>query len=159
MLEEAGIIAVDGDAVSFVADWLEKLEGARQAGEEIEAEELARHQLEIRREAFHGRHKVKADKAPTHDELREQRESYPERRRAAIKVAMARLFAEHPEARGLRVGQITCRLPWYLPDDFPRGPDGAPKDAEVEALCDGVVARPCDWSRHHQMMQTCGSGS
>ena len=44
------------------------------------------------------------------------------------------------EAARLRAGQITCRLAFYLAPDFPRGPDGVPKDSEVEAILDGVAA-------------------
>jgi hypothetical protein len=83
---------------------------------------------------------VKADPAPTVEEMRGGREGYPERRREATKAAIARLFQEHPEYRGRRVGQITCRLVSYLSPDFPRGPDGVPKDTEVEAILDGVRA-------------------
>lgn len=73
--------------------------------------------------------------------MRETREGYPERRRKAIEAAITRLFREYPEYRDRRVGQITCRLVSYISSaDFPRGPDGAPKDAEVEAILDGVEA-------------------
>jgi uncharacterized protein DUF3854 len=41
MLEAAGIISVEGDAVSLTADWRERLEAAREAGGELEADELA----------------------------------------------------------------------------------------------------------------------
>jgi hypothetical protein len=77
-------------------------------------------------------------------------ESYAAVRREHIKRAIERLFAERPEYRSRRVGQITCRLPKYLPEGFPRGPSGAsgadgvfvglPKDAEVAAILDGVAA-------------------
>ncbi|MBV9452647.1 MAG: hypothetical protein JOZ19_00780 [Rubrobacter sp.] len=56
---------------------------------------------------------------------------------AGCHLGLARLFAERPEYRGRRTGQISCRLPWYLPADFPHGPDGLSKDAEVEAILDG----------------------
>jgi len=83
---------------------------------------------------------VRPEPAPSQEEMRETRESYPERRREAIKAALARLFQEQPEYRGRRAGQITCRLAFYFSPDFPRGRDGTPKDAEVEEIMDGTAA-------------------
>jgi hypothetical protein len=51
---------------------------------------------------------------------------------------LAALFAERPGFKGRRVGQVTCALVRYLPDHFPRGQLGAPKDAEVEELLAGT---------------------
>lgn len=90
--------------------------------------------------AYRKRHEVEADPAPSEEEMRDFGESYPERRREAIGAALVRLFQEPPECRGRRAGQVACRLVFYLPEDFPRGPDGAPKDAEVEAILDGERA-------------------
>jgi hypothetical protein len=67
-------------------------------------------------------------------------ESDAERRRQCIVEAIALLFAEKPIYREMRVGQITCALINYLGPDFPRGQDGAPKDAEVEAILEGAAA-------------------
>ncbi len=69
MLEEAGIVAIDGDVVTLADNWLERLDEARQVGGEIDtisidgrivegAETIARHRLDIKRKAYHGRHKV-----------------------------------------------------------------------------------------------------
>jgi Domain of unknown function (DUF3854) len=140
MLEEAGIIVVEGDVVALADNWLEALDAARELAKEVAADELAttRHRLKSR--AFHNRHKVKADRAPTEDEMRDRRESYPERRRQYIAAAIARLFAERPEYRTRRAGQVTCALINYIGSDFPRGQDGAPKDAEVEAILNGAAA-------------------
>jgi hypothetical protein len=73
--------------------------------------------------------------------MRESRDSYPVRRQGAIGDALARLFRDHPEYRGRRIGQITCRLVEFLPQYFPRGPDGVPKDSEVEEILDGFASR------------------
>jgi hypothetical protein len=140
MLEEAGIITVDKDLVKLTPNWLEALEDARELGREKEAEELDRKRYTRQRKAYHARHAIEPDPAPTEEEMREYRESTPHRRRKAIEQAVACLFAERPEYRGRRAGQITCMLPWYLPADFPRGPDGVPKDTEVEAILGGEVA-------------------
>lgn len=140
MLEEAGIVAIDGDVVSLTENWLDRLEEVRELGREREAEELDCERYARERKAFRDPSRDKHDAAPSEEEMRERRESAPRRRREAIACSIARLFAERPEYRSRRVGQITCQLPWYLPADFPRGPDGAPKDAEVEAILDGVAA-------------------
>lgn len=53
---------------------------------------------------------------------------------------MARIFAERPEYRTRRAGQVTCALVRYLGSDFPQGLDGYPKDAEVEEILIGAAA-------------------
>jgi DNA-binding MarR family transcriptional regulator len=58
MLEDAGIIEVDGDTVSLTVNWLEALEVQRLIGKEIEAEELAERRNEIKSRAFHRRHEI-----------------------------------------------------------------------------------------------------
>ena len=141
MLEEAGIVAVEGAVVILADNWLEALENARELGKEVEADELAEKRHKLKSRAFHSRHQRPDDAAPAEGETRAARESYPERRRQHIAAAIARLFAEEPEYRGRTVGQITCRLGMrYIGSDFPRGPDGAPKDAEVEDILEGAAA-------------------
>jgi hypothetical protein len=140
MLEDAGILLVENDIVRLTEDWLERLEDQRELGKEVEADELAvrRHRLKSR--AFHSRHQRPADEAPAEDEMRAARESYPERRRQYIVEAIARLFAERPEYRTRRPGQVTCALIKYLAPDFPQGQDGYPKDREVQAILNGAAA-------------------
>jgi hypothetical protein len=140
MLVEAGIVVVEGDVLHLTEDWLERLEDQRKLGKEAEADELAATRHKIKSRAFHNRHKVKADEAPGEDEMRDRREGYAERRRQYIAAAIARLFAERPEYRTRRAGQVTCALINYIEPDFPRGQDGAPKDAEVEEILEGRAA-------------------
>jgi hypothetical protein len=61
MLEDAGILTVDGDVVTLADNWLERLEDARRLGGEVEADELAVTRLDIKRKGYHGRHRVKPD--------------------------------------------------------------------------------------------------
>ncbi len=61
-LEEAGILSIDGETVTLAEDWLERLEDAREAGGELEAEELARKRHRDRSRAFHGRDRVEPDR-------------------------------------------------------------------------------------------------
>jgi hypothetical protein len=119
-------------------DLPEQLDNARELGKEPEADRLQIADHNRQRQAYH--EPIKAGAAPTERQMQQRRESYPERRRAAIEQAIALLFAERPEYRGRRVGQITCGLLRYIGPDFPRGELGAPKDAEVEAILDGVAA-------------------
>jgi hypothetical protein len=103
-------------------------EGVRPEADRLQ---VARHARE--RAGYRDRHRNRAGYAPPNGATRERRESYPTRRRAA----MARLFAERPEYRARRVGQIVCAVAAYVGLEFPRGPDGLPKDAEVEELLAG----------------------
>ena len=59
MLEEAGVIAVDGDVVALAADWRERLEAARDAGGELEADELAEERRRTKSRDYRNRGKVK----------------------------------------------------------------------------------------------------
>jgi hypothetical protein len=121
-------------------DFVERVEDARELGREPEADRLqiARHDRE--RDGYRSRHKIKAEPVPTHEEMQQRREKAPDRRREAIKAAVARLLHERPEYRTRRAGQITCALVNYLPPDFPQGTEGFPKDVEVEELLEGVAA-------------------
>jgi hypothetical protein len=146
MLLQAGIVEWACDVESrreilrLTPNWLEALENARRLGQEVEADELAATCHKLKSRAFHNRHKHQADEAPAEDEMRGRRDDFHERRRHAIEEAIARLFSERPEYRSRRTGQVTCALIHYLSPDFPRGQDGAPKDAEVEAILEGVAA-------------------
>jgi len=65
MLEDAGIISVSeaGDTVRLAADWLERLDEVRAAGEEIEADELAGRRMKLKRDAYHRRHEAQPPKS------------------------------------------------------------------------------------------------
>src|SRR5215211_847779 len=60
MLEEAGIITVDGDVVTLAEDWLDRLEDTRELGGEIEAEEHARRRYRDKSRAYHNRQQVES---------------------------------------------------------------------------------------------------
>jgi hypothetical protein len=60
-LEEAGIVAVDGDTVALADDWLDRLEKQRELGDEIEAEKDARQRYLNKSRAFHNRRETKPD--------------------------------------------------------------------------------------------------
>jgi Domain of unknown function (DUF3854) len=52
MLEEAGIVTVDGDTIALADNWLEALEEQRKLGKEIEAEETARNRYKAKSKAY-----------------------------------------------------------------------------------------------------------
>ena len=60
-LEEAGIVAVDGDTISLAENWLARLEEQRDLGGEIEAEKAAGRRYREKSRAYHNRHKTEAD--------------------------------------------------------------------------------------------------
>jgi hypothetical protein len=62
MLEDAGIVRVDGDTVSLTDNWLEALEEQRRLGGEIEAEELARTRYKLKSRAYHNHDKTTVSK-------------------------------------------------------------------------------------------------
>jgi hypothetical protein len=59
--EEAGILSIEGNTLTLAEDWLERLEDAREAGGELEAEELARKRYRDKSRAFHARDRVVPD--------------------------------------------------------------------------------------------------
>ena len=59
--EEAGILTVEGDTVTLTNNWLDRVEDAREAGGELEAEELARKRYRDKSRAFHARDRVVPD--------------------------------------------------------------------------------------------------
>jgi hypothetical protein len=61
-LEDASILFVEGDTVTLAPNWLQRLEDAREAGGELEAEELARKRYRDKSRAFHGRDRVEPDR-------------------------------------------------------------------------------------------------
>jgi hypothetical protein len=62
MLEGAGIIEISGDVVSLAADWSERLKAAREAGGELEADELAERDRKRKSRAYRARATVKPDR-------------------------------------------------------------------------------------------------
>ena len=119
---------------------MEAVNRERELAGEVDAQRRDMQRYAREREAYANRRTIRVERAPSYAEMQRRRESYPERRRQYITAAIARLFADRPEFRNRRPGQVTCALPAYLDPDFPRGPDGYPKDAEVEELLDGVAA-------------------
>jgi hypothetical protein len=89
MLEEAGIVAIDGDTVSLTPDWLDRLEEQRKLGKEIEAEEIARERYEVKSRGYHRRHEAKLPKSqPSAEGLANVRVSR-EKRRAYLAAPVA----------------------------------------------------------------------
>jgi hypothetical protein len=86
MLEEAGIIRVDGDTVILSDSWLEALEDQRRLGKEIEAEELARKRYNLKSRAFRHRHEAPKSR-PSAEGLRAVERSHEARRAGLAAIA------------------------------------------------------------------------
>jgi len=105
-LEEAGILAVEGDVVSLADNWLDRLEEVRGSGGELEAEELARKRYRDRSRAYHARDKVQESK-PSAAGLEAVKRSR-EQRRAGL-AAEARRAAEATKAEEQRCSSAFVR--------------------------------------------------
>ena len=102
MLEDTGILTVDGDTVTLADDWPERLKDARRLGGEVEADELALTRLDIKRKAYHHRHETpKSGEATSGAGLTNVRASR-EKRRAYL--------AEH-------AGDPGAHMPTHTPSD------------------------------------------
>jgi hypothetical protein len=106
MLEEAGIIAVEGDAVLLTADWFVRLEDARRICGELEADELAERRRILNSRAYHRRHEEPASKpsAAGLASIQRSRES-----KAAGLAAIAERAAAAARAEELRKAEAFVR--------------------------------------------------
>jgi len=103
MLEEAGIVEVEGDELRLAADWSERLEAAREAGGELEADELAERRRKLNSAAYHRRHEAPKSE-PSAEGLEAVRRSH-EQRRAGL-AAIAERAAAAAKTEELRKAQV-----------------------------------------------------
>jgi hypothetical protein len=135
MLEDAGIIVVDGDTVSLADNWLGAVEAQRRLGAEIEAEKVSRDRYKLKSRAYHNRHETPKS-APSRAGLeavkrsREQREAglaaIAERAAAAARAEEQRRAEAFVRDRLRELGRIRLALlqdvyrldggdPWSIP--------------------------------------------
>jgi DnaJ-domain-containing protein 1 len=71
------MLAIEGDRVTLTEGWMDRLEDAREAGGELEAEEVARRRYLDKSRAFHRRHEAPVSKpsAASLEAIRRSRES------------------------------------------------------------------------------------
>jgi hypothetical protein len=103
MLEEAGIVEVEGDVVTLSHNWLEALEEQRELGKEIEAEKLARERYREKSDGYHRRHEALKSE-PSAEGLKAVRRSH-EQRRAGL-AAMAERAAAAAKTEELRKAEV-----------------------------------------------------
>ena len=149
MLEETGILTLDGDQVALTDNWLEAVEEQRRLGREIAAEELARERYKLKSRAYHRRHETPQSE-PSRASLaaikrsREQREAglvaMAERAAAAAKVQEQRRAEAFVRARLRELGRIRLALLQDIWRD--EGGDAWTIPAAVEALGCRVEALP-----------------
>lgn len=92
MLEDAGIVEVEGEALRLAVDWSERLEVSRVAGGEVEADELAERRRRLNSRAYHSRHKT-TPKSGASAAGREAIRRSDERRRAGLAAIADRAAA------------------------------------------------------------------
>jgi hypothetical protein len=94
MLEEAGIIGVEGDTVVLTGDWVMRLEDARRIGGEQETDELAEKRRKLNSRAYHSRHET------------------PRSRPSVVGLAAVRVSRDRRRAyRGAHVGDTAANTP------------------------------------------------
>jgi hypothetical protein len=141
MLEEAGILTVDGDAVTLSADWSERLDDARRAGGELEADELAEVDRKRKSHAYHRRYETPRSE-PSRASLEAIKCSHEQRAAglAAIaeRAAAAARAKEQRRAEAFILNRLRAlgRIRLALLQDIWRDEDGDPWTipAAVEAL-------------------------
>jgi len=106
MLVEAGILEVEGDVVHLAANWSERLEAARVAGGELEADELAERRRKLNSRAYHNRNETRKSE-PSGAGLEAIKRSH-EQRRAGL-AAMAERAAAAAKTEELRKAESFVR--------------------------------------------------
>jgi Domain of unknown function (DUF3854) len=148
-LEEASILAIEGDRVTLTEDWMEQLEDAREAGGELEAEELAWRRYVDKSRAFHRRHEAPVSKpsAASLEAIKRSRESkaaglaaLAERAAAAAKVEEQRKAEAFVRDRLRELGRIRLALLQDIARD--EGLDAWTIPKAVEALGYSVEELP-----------------
>ena len=135
MLEETGIIEVEGDTVALAVDWPERLEAARAAGGELEADELAEKRRKLNSRAFRRRHEAPKSRPSaegleavrrSHEQRRAGLAAIEERKAAAAKTEELRRAEAFVRGRLAELGRIRLELlqeiwhdaggdPWSIP--------------------------------------------
>jgi DnaJ-domain-containing protein 1 len=135
MLEDAGIIVVDGDTVTLADNWLDAVEAQRRLGGEIEAAKVSLERYKLKSRAYHRRHETPKS-APSRAGLeavkrsREQRDAglaaIAERAAAAARAKEQRRAEVFVRDRLRELGRIRLALlqdiwrdeggdPWTIP--------------------------------------------
>jgi predicted transcriptional regulator len=158
MLEEAGIITVEGNTISLTDNWLKALEDQRKLGKETEADELARERYKEKSRAFHSRNRdpVSKPSAEGLDAIRASREKRRENlagwveksdtaaHLSPLAVAIRDYLDAHPTDARQPAGWIGSTLWAY--DLHPDKPSPAETKAAIEELggsayLDGLLKR------------------
>ena len=135
VLEDAGILTVEGDTVALAGDWAERLDAARRLGGELEADERAERDRKRKSRAYHRRlEDPKSEPSPeglraierSHEQRRAGLAAIEERRVAAAKTEELRKAEAFVQDRLQALGRIRLELlqdiahnegidPWSIP--------------------------------------------
>jgi len=143
MLEDVGIITVEGGVVALDADWSGALERERELAGELEAERLQAGDYARDREAFRNRHEAEPDRAPTEAEMdatregrrRRREDALEERRRRPVSPLAAAIrdyLERNPHDADKPAGWLGSTL-WAF-DLYPASPAPRESQAAVEEL-------------------------
>jgi hypothetical protein len=119
MLEDAGVIEVDADTLRLAADWSERLEAARVAGGELEADELAERRRKLNSRAYHRRNEAPKSQPSaagleairrSHEQRRTGLAAIAERAAAAVKSEEVRKAEAFVRDRLAELGRIRLAL-------------------------------------------------
>jgi len=109
MLEEVGIIEVEGDTVSLTDNWLEALEEQRRLGKEVEAEELTRTRYKLKSRAYHRRYNTPKSQ-PSPAGLEAIKRSHASREAGLVAVAERAAAAAKTEEQQRAEAFVRARL-------------------------------------------------
>lgn len=136
MLEEAGILTVEGDTVVLSDNWLDRLQEARTLGQEIEADEVARKRYKEKSRGYHNRHRTEVSRHPVNarvpgDAWIEELEKLPEPPSKDVLYRMmhqgipvgtprgsGRLWQVFSDQVGVVVDSEPDRVSFFVPDEL-----------------------------------------
>jgi hypothetical protein len=149
MLEDTGIIEVEGETARLAVDWSERLEAARRIGGELEADELADRDRRRKSRAYHSRHEAPKSQPSaeglqaierSHEHRRVGLAAIEERKGAAEKTEHLRRAEAFVRDRLQVLGQIRFELLQNIAHDEGIDPWSVPR--AVEALGCRVESMP-----------------
>jgi len=109
MLVDAGIVEVEADTLRLAADWSERLEAARVAGGELEADDLAERRRKLNSRAYHNRNETSKSR-PSGAGLEAIKWSHEQRQAGLAAIAERAAAAAKSEEQRKAEGFVRDRL-------------------------------------------------
>jgi len=109
MLVDAGIVEVEADTLRLAVDWSERLEAARVAGGELEADDLAERRRKLNSRAYHNRNEIPKSR-PSGAGLEAIKWSHEQRQAGLAAIAERAAAAAKSEEQRKAEGFVRDRL-------------------------------------------------